>query len=143
MSSLHYTFTPTRLKPQPRAWERKASTPYASRHDAQKIWKRVPLQGVSANVNATWRKGETKDDGVMRPVKKLRTTTVAGLDSKETRGLCHFEMGEREMRWRGHRVAGSPKPLSRYTARTTGTNSSPSQPEAQLNMIGATETVRD
>ena len=139
MSSLHYTFTPTRLKPQPRAWERKASTPYVSRHDAQKIWKRVPLQGVSANVNATWRKGETKDDGVMRPVKKLRTNTVAGLDSKETRGYVTSKWEKRD------EIEGTPRrrqPQSSFEiySSDTGTNSGPSQPEVQLD-VGATETV--
>lgn len=142
MSSLHYTFTPTRLKPQPRAWERKASTPYASRHDAQKIWKRVPLQGVSANVNATWRKGERKDDGVMRPVKKLRTTTVAGLDNKETQGFVTSKWEKRD------EMEGTPRRRQPQTSfeiycSDNGTNSSPSQPEAQLSMIATETTATD
>ena len=142
MSSLHYTFTPTRLKPQPRAWERKASTPYASRHDAQKIWKRVPLQGVSANVNATWRKGETKDDGVMRPVKKLRTTTVTGLDDKETQGFVTSKWEKRD------EMEGTPRRRQPQTSfeiysSDKGTNSSPSQPEAQVNMIATETTATD
>ena len=142
MSSLHYTFTPTRLKPRPRAWERKASTPYLSRHDAQKIWKRVPLQGVSANVNATWRKGETKDDGVMRPVKKLRTTTVAGSDNKETQGFVISKWEKRD------EIEGTPRRRQPQTtfeiySSVNGTTSSPSQPEAQLNMSATDTTTTD
>ena len=142
MSSLHYTFTPTRLKPQPRAWERKASTPYASRHDAQKIWKRVPLQGVSANVNATWRKGETKDDGVMRPVKKLRTTTVAGLDNEETQGFVTSKWEKRD------EIEGTPRrrqPQSSFEIYSSdnGTNGSPAQTEAQLDISASETTTTD
>ena len=77
------TFTPTPVKPQPRAWERKPSTPFARRSEAQKIWKRFPLQNVTSSVNALWRKANTNGDGIMRPVKRLRTGAAGEADDKE------------------------------------------------------------
>ena len=77
------TFTPTRVKPTPRAWQRKPATPFAPRSEAQKIWKRVPLQNVTSAINASWRKTNTKGDGIMRPVKKLRIGANQDDDDKE------------------------------------------------------------
>ena len=131
MSSLHYTFTPTRPRCQPRAWERKASTPYLSRHDAQKIWKRVPLQSVSANVNATWRKGDNTNDGVMRPVKKLRTNNVSGLENKEN---CDYVTSKWEKRdeMEGTPRRRQPQSIFEIYNANAGKNSSPTQTETHL-----------
>ena len=68
----NFSFTPKRVKPQPRAWERKPSTPFAPRGEGQKIWKRFPQQNVTSSVNALWRKDNSSGDGIMRPVKRLR-----------------------------------------------------------------------
>ena len=77
------TFTPTRAKPRPRAWERKPSTPFAPRTGAQKIWKRVPLQDLASTVNTIRRKDGVPGSGIMRPVKRLRVESVTGPDDKE------------------------------------------------------------
>ena len=71
------SFTPKRLKPQPRAWERKPSTPFAPRGEGQKIWKRFPLQNMATSINASWRKESSRGDGIMRPVKRLRVGASA------------------------------------------------------------------
>ncbi|RMZ90922.1 hypothetical protein DV736_g1840, partial [Chaetothyriales sp. CBS 134916] len=77
--SVHATFTPTQIKYQPRAWQRKPATPAAARsqHQSRKIWKRVPLQNIASNVNAAWEKGGRVGDGIMRPVKKIRVARTA------------------------------------------------------------------
>lgn len=76
------SFTPTRVKPQPRAWERKPSTPFAPRSDTQKIWKRVPLQTVTSSINASWRRGNNRGDGIMRPVKRQRIGGQVDIENK-------------------------------------------------------------
>ncbi|RMZ75384.1 hypothetical protein DV737_g5315, partial [Chaetothyriales sp. CBS 132003] len=84
LSSIHATFTPTQLKYQPRAWQRKPATPAAARsqHQSRKIWKRVPLQNIASNVNAAWEKGGKVGDGIMRPVKKIRENAIVGITAK-------------------------------------------------------------
>jgi len=82
-SSHRFTFTPRRVKAPPRAWERRPATPFAARNDAQKIWKRVPLQNVTERLNGAWRRGGDRDDGIMRPVKRLRTGNVTICEDKE------------------------------------------------------------
>ncbi len=79
------SFTPKRFKPQPRAWERKPSTPFAPRGEGQKIWKRFPLQNVTSSINASWRKDNSRGDGIMRPVKRLRVGASGNVGDKENK----------------------------------------------------------
>ena len=83
LPSQRVSFTPTRIKSLPRAWQRQKTTPFAARTDTQKIWKRMPLQKISSTINAGWRKETMKADGIMRPVKKMRAWGGDGSDDKE------------------------------------------------------------
>ena len=69
-SAKHCGFTPYRgIGRLPRAWERKAATPYAPRSDGQRIWKRVPLaETQSRNVSAA----EGHSDDTVKIVKKMK-----------------------------------------------------------------------
>ena len=69
-SNKHCGFTPYRgIGRLPRAWERKAATPFAPRSDGQRIWKRVPLaETQSRNVSGVEGQGED----AVKVVKKMR-----------------------------------------------------------------------
>ncbi|KIW16411.1 hypothetical protein PV08_06463 [Exophiala spinifera] len=73
-SACTYTFTPRRIKSLPRAWERRPLTPHVPRNDVQKIWKRVPLGEVMANVGHGWRKDVGGGNVNGRAVKRLKVT---------------------------------------------------------------------
>ncbi|KAH0843502.1 hypothetical protein AYO21_07223 [Fonsecaea monophora] len=76
-----YTFTPRRVKSLPRAWERRPATPFVARNDAQKIWKRVPLGAIGANIGENWRKENRRL--ATRPVKRLRISHLGGEEDQE------------------------------------------------------------
>src|SRR5436309_12156795 len=61
-----YTFTPKLNSKTPRAWERKPSTPFAPRHDSQRIWKRHEFRDTNLTSSLQRTTVET------RPLKKLR-----------------------------------------------------------------------
>ena len=69
-ASKHCGFTPHRgIARLPRAWERKAATPFAPRVEGQRIWKRVPLAEIQSR-NSTQLKPWS--NGVVRVVKKMK-----------------------------------------------------------------------
>lgn len=78
----HFAFTPKRPATTPRAWERKASTPFAPRTETQKIWKRVPLQDKSSNGFTEIRESE-KEEVDSRGVKRVRLAVADSGDGKE------------------------------------------------------------
>ena len=82
---LHFSFTPKAVKVRPRAWQRKPATPFAPRTGSKKIWKRPPLHSLAHNLNTSWNMNGQANDGIMRPVKKIRVINFDGFDKENIR----------------------------------------------------------
>ena len=77
----HFDFSVQIPIRRPRAWERVPTTSFAPRHRGRKVWKRYELrtkQGTTRSDHST-NCEETGEEGVERPVKRLRSTRgIAG-----------------------------------------------------------------
>lgn len=69
------SFTPKRIQQPPRAWERRAATPFVPRDEKQKIWKRIPLGELGVDTNrpsGLSERAQEKTKDYVRVVKKLK-----------------------------------------------------------------------